>query len=41
MIIISCMFSDPTSEVKESMTELLVAEGLVELRKMGLGAPNE
>lgn len=32
---------DPTSETKESMTESLVAEGLVDLRKMGLGAPND
>ena len=32
---------DPSAENKESMTEALVAEGLVDLRKMGLGAPNE
>lgn len=28
--------SDPTAENKENITEMLVAEGLVELRRMGL-----
>ncbi|XP_052242771.1 staphylococcal nuclease domain-containing protein 1-like [Dreissena polymorpha] len=38
-----CVFlpKDPTGETKENMTELLVAEGLVELRRMGLRTEDE
>jgi len=35
-IVFCHLFSDPSGENKENITELLVAEGLVELRRMGL-----
>lgn len=32
------IISDPSGETKENITELLVAEGLVDLRRSGLRA---